>query len=42
MQFLEKLSPMVHFGYSLSIAWIFGIINQNIQKDLSKIEVYKF
>ena len=32
LQFLEKLSPLVHFGYSFSIAWIFGIINQLIQK----------
>ena len=32
MQFLERLSPLVHFGYSFSIEWMFGIINQNIQK----------
>ena len=31
-KFLEKLSPLVHFVYSFSIAWIFGIINQVIQK----------
>ena len=35
MQFLEKLSPLVHFGYSFSIAWIFGITNQIIQKTQS-------
>ena len=32
MQFLEKLSPFVHFVYSFSIAWMFGIIDQIIQK----------
>ena len=35
LQFLEKLSPLVHFGYSFSIAWMFGIINQIIQKTQS-------
>ena len=38
LQFLEKLSPLVHFGCSFSIAWIFGIIYQFIQKDSSKNE----
>ena len=32
-QFLEKLSPLVHFSYSFSTAWIFGIIHQIIQKN---------
>ena len=32
LQFLEKLSPLVPFVYSFSIAWIFGIINQIVQK----------
>ena len=36
MQFLEKLSALVHFVYSFSIAWIFGIINQIIQKTQSR------
>ena len=35
MQFLEKLSSLVHFVYSFAIAWIFGIINQIIQKTQS-------
>ena len=35
MQFLEKLSLLVHFVYSFSIAWMFGIINQIIQKTQS-------
>ena len=35
MQFLEKLSTLVHFVYSFSIAWMFGIINQIIQKTQS-------
>ena len=35
MQFLEKLSPLVHFVYSFSVAWILGIINQIIQKTQS-------
>ena len=35
MRFLEKLSPLVHFVYFFSIAWIFGIINQIIQKTQS-------
>ena len=30
---------MVHFVYSILIAWIFGIIHQNIQKDSFKNEV---
>ena len=28
----KKLSPLVHFVCSFSIVWIFGIINQIIQK----------
>ena len=35
LQFLESLSPLVHLVYSFSIAWIFGIINQIIQKTQS-------
>ena len=35
MQFLEKQSPLVHFVYSFSIAWSFGIIDQIIQKTQS-------
>ena len=35
MQFLEKLRPLVHFAYSFSIAWMFGIINQIYQKTQS-------
>ena len=31
-QFLEKLSPLVHLGYSSLKTWIFGITHQNIQK----------
>ena len=42
LQYLEKLSPLVHFGYSFSIAWIFGVINEIIQNDSSKNEDYKF
>ena len=38
----KKPSPLVYFVYSFSIVWIFGIINQIIQKDSSKNEVYKF
>ena len=33
---------MIHFVYSFSIAQIFGIINEIIQKDSSKNEVYKY
>ena len=40
-RFLEKLSPLVHRGYSFSIAWISAIIHQNIQKDSSKNKVNK-
>ena len=35
LQFLEKLSPLVPFVYSFLIAWMFGIINQIIQKTQS-------
>ena len=42
LQFLEKVSPLVHHGYFFSISWIFGIINQITQKDSLKNEVYKF
>ena len=36
LQFLKKLSPVVHFVYSFPIIWIFGIIHQILQKDSSK------
>ena len=39
LQFLGKLTALVHFHYSSSIAWIFGNICQNIQKDSSKNQV---
>ena len=32
---LEKLSHLVHFVCTFSIAWILVVINQNIQKDSS-------
>ena len=35
MRFLEKPSSLVHFFYPFSIAWMFGIINQFIQKTQS-------
>ena len=41
-QFLEKLRSLVHLGSSFLTAWIFGIIYEILQKDLSKNEVYKF
>ena len=42
MQFLEKLSSLVHFGYSFLIALIFGIINQIIQKSHRKMKSTNF
>ena len=30
-----SINPLVYFVYSFSIAWMFGIINQNIQKTQS-------
>ena len=41
LKFPQKLSPLVYFIYSISIAWIFNIIHQNIRKDSSKNEVSK-
>ena len=38
----RKLSPLVHFVYSLSIAWIFGIINQINQKTHRKMKSTNF
>ena len=41
LQLLGKLSPLVHFVYFFLLAWIFGIIQQNTQNDLTKHEVSK-
>ena len=41
LQFLEKLSVMIHFVFSFSKAWFLGIIHRNFQKILSKIEALK-
>ena len=42
IEFLLNLNPLIHYVYFFSIAWLFGIIHQNIQRDSLTNEVYKF
>ena len=41
LQVLDKVGFLVHFDYFSKKAWFFGIIDLNLQKDLSKKEDLK-